>query len=283
MSTRKIEKIFRAKPTVEGAGVRLKRGFGYFEVPKFDPFLLFDDFTSEVGDDSYTLGFPMHPHRGIETVTYILDGEVQHKDSLGNHGSITKGDIQWMTAGSGIIHEEMPQKHPKGIKGFQLWVNLPQEHKLMSPRYQEIKGDDIPKVEEEGVTVKVIAGAYGNTLGPVKDLMVSPTYLDITLGERGPFKYETKEEDVFFIYVFEGRIALRDDRSEQWVGEGDIGLLTPGKKFECTGGKDGVRFLLIGGKPIGEAVAWRGPIVMNTDDELEVAFAEVQNGTFVKK
>ena len=283
MNVRKIERIFPAKATLEGAGVHLKRGFGYFEVPKFDPFLLFDDFTSEEGDDSYTVGFPMHPHRGIETVTYILHGEVQHKDSMGNHGSIKDGDVQWMTAGSGIVHEEMPQKHERGIKGFQLWVNLPKKDKMMNPRYQEIKSPEIRIVKEENKMIKVIAGRYKEAQGPVKDLMVSPTYLDITLKPNTEFSYETEEDLNFFVYGVEGSLVQKEEGNESWIHESDIALLSKGTQFSCQAGKDGARFLLIGGRPIDEPVAWQGPIVMNTDEELEVAFAEYRTGTFVKK
>ncbi len=278
---RKISKVFRLNQTLEGAGVHLKRGFGYTEVPQFDPFLLFDDFSNTEAE-KYRAGFPMHPHRGIETVTYILEGEVAHRDSLGNKGVIGSGDVQWMTAGGGIVHEEMPVVHEGGIKGFQLWVNLPKDHKMMSPRYQEIKAIEIPKVAEEGVEVRVIAGEYKNVKGPVQDLMVSPTYLDVTLGERMSFSYPTNREDTFFIYVFEGRLALRDDRTESWLGEGDIGLLTKDFEVKCTGGKDGVRFLFIGGTPRNESVAWAGPIVMNTQTEIDLAFKEFREGTFIK-
>ena len=280
MSVRKIEKIYPVKETMEGAGVRLKRGFGYFETPKFDPFLLFDDFSSEDEND-YLLGFPMHPHRGIETVTYILKGKVNHRDSLGNAGSITKGDIQWMTAGSGIIHEEMPQRSEEGLQGFQLWVNLPKEHKMMNPRYQDIKGEDVKVVKEGAMEVKVVAGEYGGEKGPVKDLMVSSTYLDITLLKEMSFEFPTPSEHNFFIYVIEGSLGVGEDIKQRAV-ENNIALLEKGDSFKCNSEKDGVRFLLIGGKPIGEPVAWRGPIVMNTEDELEVAFAEYQNGTFIK-
>ncbi len=267
---------------LEGAGVSLKRGFGYAEVPKFDPFLLFDNFSNTEAE-KYRAGFPMHPHRGIETVTYILKGEVAHKDSLGNEGVIGAGDVQWMTAGSGIVHEEMPVIHDDGIQGFQLWVNLPQEHKMMHPRYQEIKATEIPKGSEEGIEVRVIAGEYKGVKGPVQDLMVSPTYLDVTLGERVPFSYPTKREDAFFIYVFQGRLALRDDRTESWLGEGDIGLLTKDFEVKGTGGKDGTRFLLIGGTPLNESVVWYGPMVMNTDAEIQTALKELKDGMFIKK
>lgn len=279
---RKVERIYRMTPAIEGAGVHLKRGFSNQEVEKFDPFLLFDDF-SNTDPQSYTAGFPSHPHRGIETVTYILKGEVQHKDSLGNAGSITEGEIQWMTAGSGIVHGEMPISHPEGIQGFQLWVNLPKSKKMMSPRYQEIKSADIPVVTEESVTIKVISGEYKGTKGPIEDLMVAPTYLDVTVGSRIPFSFPTNRDETFFVYVFEGRISLRDDRSETWVGEGDIALLTNDSQVSVSGGKDGARFLLIGGKPLKEPIAWHGPIVMNTEEEVQTALQELRNGSFIKK
>lgn len=278
---RKIQKIYRTTPTMEGAGVHLNRGFGYNEVKAFDPFLLFDDF-SNTNPDFYKAGFPLHPHRGIETVTYILKGEVKHKDSLGNEGSIKAGEVQWMTAGSGIVHEEMPIVHEEGIQGFQLWVNIPAKDKMMYPRYQEIKSAEIQSVKEEGVEVRVIAGEYKGVKGPVQDLMVSPTYFDVTLGERVPFSFKTEREDTFFIYVFEGRLSLRDDRTESWIGTGDIGLLTHDYDLTVGGGKDGARFLLIGGTPLNESIAWHGPIVMNTDEEIKVALEDLQNGTFIK-
>lgn len=278
---RKIQRIYRTTPTMEGAGVHLNRGFGYNEVKAFDPFLLFDDF-SNTNPDFYKAGFPLHPHRGIETVTYILKGEVKHKDSLGNEGSIKASEVQWMTAGSGIVHEEMPIVHEEGIQGFQLWVNIPAVHKMMHPRYQEIKSAEIESAKEEGVEVRVIAGEYKGVKGPVQDLMVSPTYLDVTLGERVPFSFKTERDDTFFIYVFEGRLSLRDDRTESWIGTGDIGLLTHDYELTVGGGKDGARFLLVGGTPLNESVAWHGPIVMNTDEEIKVALEDLQNGTFIK-
>ncbi len=279
---RKIQKIYRTTPTLEGAGVHLMRGFGGPELAKlFDPFLLFDDF-SNIDADAYKLGFPLHPHRGIETVTYILKGEVHHKDSMGNEGSIRDGEIQRMTAGSGILHEEMPVVHEGGVQGFQLWVNIPQKDKMMLPRYQEIKNSEIPVIQEEDKEVHIIAGEYKHTKGPVQDLMVSPTYFDIKLGERTLFSFPTNREDTFFVYVFEGRISIRDDRTESWVGEGDIGLLTNDFDFTCAGGKDGARFLLIGGKPLHEPIAWYGPIVMNTDEEIQEAMDDLNKGEFIK-
>ncbi len=278
---RKLEKVYRTISAIEGAGVHLKRGFSNTEAELFDPFLLFDDFSNTEAKD-YERGFPGHPHRGIETVTYILKGEVEHKDSLGNAGSIKENEIQWMTAGSGILHDEMPIVHKEGIQGFQLWINLPRAHKMMSPRYQEIKSGEIPLVKGDGIEVRVIAGVHMDVTGPVQDLMVSPTYLDVTLGERAPFVFPTHEDDTFFVYVFKGRISLRDDRSESWLGEGEIGLLTHDTKFACAGGKDGARFLLIGGKPLKEPIAWYGPIVMNTEEEIKTALEELRTGKFIK-
>lgn len=279
---RKIQRTFPLQPTIEGAGVHLKRGFSNREVELFDPFLLFDDF-SNTETSAYTPGFPMHPHRGMETVTYLLKGEVVHKDSMGNVGSIGAGDVQWMTAGSGIVHEEMPVAHDEGIQGFQLWINLPSADKMMSPRYQEIKNTEIPEVAEGGISVRVIAGHYKDTQGPVQDLMVSPTYLDVTLDPLTQFSFPTLFEENFFVYAVKGRLMVRDDRSELWVGEGSIGLLSHDTQFSCTAGKDGVQFLLIGGKPLNESISWSGPIVMNTEEELENAFKELKEGTFIKK
>jgi redox-sensitive bicupin YhaK (pirin superfamily) len=278
---RKIEKIYKMHETLEGAGVHLKRGFSYAEAQAFDPFLLFDDFSNTEAD-AYRAGFPQHPHRGMETVTYLLKGEVKHRDSLGNEGSITAGDVQWMTAGSGIVHEEMPVVHEGGIRGFQLWVNLPAKDKMMTPRYQEIKASEIPVVETPEATVRVIAGEYEDVEGPVQDLMVSPTYFDVTLNARMQTTFSTLAEDNFFAYVIGGRLGVRDDRSEDWVGEGELVHFTHDTKLMCTGGKDGVRFLLIGGKPLREPVVGHGPIVMNTEAEIQQAFADMQDGTFVK-
>jgi len=279
---RTIEKRIVAKEVLEGAGVRLHRGFSYDGAKDFDPFLLFDDFTNQEAD-AYKAGFPTHPHRGIETVTYMLKGNVNHKDSLGNAGTIGAEDVQWMTAGGGIVHEEMPQVSDGGIQGFQLWVNLPAKDKMMAPRYQEIKADDIPVVKDEVATVRVIAGEYKDAKGPVRDLMVTPTYFDISLTAREEFAHKTPSSDTFFVYVFEGRLAVRDGRSEEWVSAGEIALLTNDSQVAFTGGKDGARFLLIGGTPLHEPVAWAGPIVMNTEEELKQAFKELQDGTFIKK
>lgn len=280
MLSRTIKQIFLAKQTLEGAGVHLKRGFGYHEVPAFDPFLLFDDFSSLNARD-YLPGFPWHPHRGIETVTYILSGEVEHQDSMGNKGSIKKGDVQWMTAGSGIIHQEMPREHKGGINGFQLWVNLPQAHKMMVPRYQEIVGETIPFVERGGITVKVIAGEYQGTTGPVSDLMVNPTYLDVTLPRGKKFSYRVPKDHTVLLYVIEGGIVVGDETTES-VSAGNIILLEYGDEVICVARNSDSQFLVITGEPIGESVAWYGPIVMNTEDEIKLALEEYQNGTFVK-
>lgn len=280
MSYRTVQKIFPTVPTIEGAGVYLKRGFGFHEVPQFDPFLLFDDFSNTEAAH-YRAGFPVHPHRGMETVTYIKKGEVRHRDSLGSNGSIGAGDVQWMTAGSGIVHEEMPVVHDEGIQGFQLWVNLPQTHKMMSPRYQDIRAHEIPVVTETGKEVRVIAGVYGNAQGPVQDLMVSPTYFDVTLDAGASFSIPTDPEENFFVYVYEGSITCGDDHLTT-VSGGEIALLTSGSECVVTGGVKGANFLLIGGKPLKEPIVWHGPIVMNTQDEIKTALAELQNGTFIK-
>ncbi len=280
MILRTVQKIFPVVPTIEGAGVSLKRGFGFHEVTDFDPFLLFDDFsnTEAVG---YRAGFPVHPHRGMETVTYIKKGEVRHRDSLGSNGSIGAGDVQWMTAGSGIVHEEMPVVHEEGIQGFQLWVNLPSAHKMMAPRYQDIRAHEIPVVTEIGNVVRVIAGVYGNAHGPVQDLMVTPTYLDVTLDAGTSFSILTDPEENFFVYVYGGSLSSGGENGAT-VNEGEIALLTRGDECTVSAGEHGARFLLIGGKPLNEPIAWHGPIVMNTHEEIKTALEELQNRTFIK-
>lgn len=279
MKIRTIKKLFPAQLTLEGAGVRLHRGFGYREVPLFDPFLLLDDFGSNDPDD-YLAGFPWHPHRGIETVTYVIKGKVEHQDSLGNKGVINDGDIQWMTAGSGIIHQEMPQRYEGATKAFQLWVNLPKTHKMMPPRYRGITGKEIPVVEDDTARVKVIAGKYRNTGGVVTDLVVPTTYLDIELKKGREFTYEVPAEFNLFLYVFEGVITVEDHEP---VGESIVVLTNDGDtaKVRTTGGP--ARFILVAGMPLREPVAWYGPMVMNTDAEIKQALEEFRNGTFVKK
>ncbi len=275
--TRRIEKLFTVKETLEGAGVHLHRGFGYSELPLFDPFLLFDDFSSRQPSD-YLPGFPLHPHRGIETVTYILNGDVIHKDSMGNTGTISKGDIQWMTAGSGIVHEEMPHGN-EGLIGFQLWVNLPSEHKMMSPRYQEIKATEIPTISQDGINLHVIAGSFAGTKGPIEDIMANPNYFDIKLSPRAHITIPVKDGDTCFIYLFEGSITTDSSTHDK----GKILLYeSAGNEIIVATGETGARFLFVSGTPLNEPIAWHGPIVMNTDEEISVALYDLRNGTFIK-
>ncbi|MCJ7471335.1 MAG: pirin family protein [Actinobacteria bacterium] len=277
---RKIRSIFSGKPTYEGAGVKLKRLFGYNEIPIFDPFLLLDDFGS-TNPEEYIAGFPWHPHRGIETVTYMIHGIVSHSDSLGNKGDIEGGQVQWMTAGSGIIHQEMPQKQDDFLRGLQLWVNLPSKYKMISPRYQDIKDSDIfPVKEKNGVQVKVIAGLYKGTRGPVKEIICDPQYLDVWIPPQKVFNLSQEKENTVFIYVINGEGYF--DITQKEFLEGQLGLFGKGEEVQVTSGKHGVRFILISGKPIGEPITWRGPIVMNSEEELDQAFEEYRNGSFIK-
>jgi len=282
MSTyRKIQKIINSKPTSDGAGVKLNRVFGYYEVPQLDPFLLLDDFGSDNPDD-YIAGFPMHPHRGIETVTYMLSGEVEHSDSLGNKGVVKSGDVQWMTAGSGIIHQEMPERVKGKMRGFQLWLNLPTKHKMMAPRYQDVKKEEIPEFSPvKGVQVKVICGEMNGNKGPVQDLVVDAEYLDISLDSHTQFEKATKKGNKVFAYVYEG-LGYFDEEKEQQIQKGQLVIFEDGDKIKIQTADDPVRLLLISGKPLNEPIAWRGPIVMNTDEELHVAFREYHEGTFIK-
>ncbi len=265
---REVIKVFQARPTIEGAGVMLKRGFGFSEVPLFDPFLLLDHFGSENPDD-YLAGFPWHPHRGIETVTYMLNGEVEHSDSIGNKGVISSGDVQWMTAGCGIVHQEMPRPYEGRMAGFQLWINLPAAGKMIGPRYQEIRKGDIPEVTlDNGVIIKVICGEVNGVRGPVKDIVVVPEYLDIIVPERTEFNYTLKEQNTVLAYVFEGKGTF----GQRVVEEEHCVLFNKGPAISVIAEDKLLRFLLISGKPLEEPVAWRGPIVMNTDKELDSAF-----------
>jgi quercetin 2,3-dioxygenase len=273
---RTVRRILESKATIEGAGVKLKRVFGYNEVPLFDPFLLLDHFGSEDPQD-YIKGFPWHPHRGIETVTYMLNGEVEHGDSMGNSGVIRSGDIQWMTAGSGIIHQEMPRRYDGTMQGFQLWVNLPAENKMIAPRYCGITKEQIPIVERDGTEIKAIAGNIDGTKGPVKDLMVDVEYFDIKLAPGKAFEHETERNWSVFVYVFEGSGFLED----QFIESQQCAMLGKGDSVKL-GTEHGVRFLFVSGNPLDEPVAWGGPIVMNTQDELEKAFRELRQGTFIK-
>ncbi|NTW32937.1 MAG: pirin family protein [Bacteroidetes bacterium] len=282
MILRKIKKIYKSQPTLEGAGVFLHRVFSNPQVPEFDPFLLFDDFSSDE-KSKYIKGFPWHPHRGIETITYILEGSVEHADSMGNQGIISKGDVQWMTAGSGIIHQEMPLGNEKNrMCGFQLWANLPASHKMMSPRYREVKSNEIPEVTtDNGTKIKIISGTYNNVSGPVKDIITEPEYLDMSMPSDSSFIHTTKRDNTVFIYIFEGAVCVANNE-ETIITKGSAILFEKGESIKVISKNEKSRFLLISGKPIGEPIAWYGPIVMNTEDELMLAFDEYQNGTFIK-
>jgi redox-sensitive bicupin YhaK (pirin superfamily) len=278
---RTVSGILSSRPTLEGAGVHLTRAFGNYEVPFLDPFLLLDDFHSTNPRD-YILGFPWHPHRGIETVTYMIRGSVDHGDSMGNVGTIGSGDVQWMTAGSGIIHQEMPRPYDGMMQGFQLWVNLPSSKKMMGPRYRGITDKQIPiTTPSRGVGIRVIAGKAGRVEGPVKDLVVEAEYLDVDLKTHAEFEHQIRKGDKAFAYVFEGQ-GFFDPDSRYPVANENLIIFGDGDHIVSRAGKDGMRFLLVSGRPIGEPVAWRGPIVMNTEKELDIAFEEYWNGKFIK-
>lgn len=278
---RKIDKVLKSKPTMEGAGVKLKRAFGYHELPLLDPFLLLDHFGSDRPED-YMAGFPRHPHRGIETVTYMLSGAVEHGDSLGNSGTIHSGDIQWMTAGSGIIHQEMPEKHDGLMQGFQLWVNLPRADKMMAPRYRDIKREDIPVIQRPGgVTIKVISGQVDGVSGPVRDIVVDIEYLDVTLPPDFEWQHDIKKGYKAFAYVITGSGLFAPGMKEP-VGHEHLVIYGEGGGAAIASRDNELRFLLVSGQPLGEPTAWGGPIVMNTQAELDLAFKEFQEGTFIK-
>jgi redox-sensitive bicupin YhaK (pirin superfamily) len=298
-NVRRIKKIFKSKPTLEGAGVHLKRAFGFYELPGLDPFLLLDDFHSNHPDD-YIKGFPWHPHRGIETITYVLYGKVEHGDSMGNKGVIDSGDVQWMTAGSGIIHQEMPKGREDGwMWGFQLWANLPASHKMMDPRYRDVKRNQIPEITlNHDVKVKIICGEVNGVKGPVQDIVIDPEYLDITIPAKSHFTYPVKRGHTVFAYVIEGKAYFdqgRDSHVHEVEGANDFDpkrgrlmgsenliLFDDGDEVAISTDEEPVRFLFISGKPIGEPVAWYGPIVMNNQEELRIAFEEYEKGTFIK-
>ena len=300
MSIRPVIHEAKAMPTMEGAGVHLHRAFGFQNPEQMDPFLLFDDFRNDRPEDFYR-GFPWHPHRGIETITYVLAGSVDHGDSLGNVGTLRGGDVQWMTAGRGILHQEMPKGNAKGqMHGFQLWANLPGSMKMTAPRYQDVKGRDIPEImDDDGTVVKVIVGSFWGKTGPVDGIAADPQYLDIYVppGLRKVFKVDTYRRA--FAYVFDGSGSFRDASRPRGVllekevaGQelnirdlsGDRTLIQFGTGDEVTvqAGDNGIRFLLISGAPIQEPVAWHGPIVMNTQAELQQAMADLRNGTFIQ-
>jgi len=300
MSIRPVTSTSRAQPTMEGAGVHLHRAFGFQNPEQMDPFLLFDDFRNDTPRD-YLKGFPWHPHRGIETITYVLAGAVEHGDSLGNRGTLRGGDVQWMTAGSGILHQEMPLGNAKGqMHGFQLWANLPASLKMTAPRYQDVKGRDLPEIlEDDGTVVKIIVGSFRGRTGPVDGIAADPLYLDIFVpeGRKKRFAIDTRRQA--FAYVFEGSASFRDADTPKGVllekeiagrevnirdlsGNRTLVQFGAGDEVEVTAGADGVRFLLVAGAPIQEPVAWHGPIVMNTQIELQQAMKELRNGTFIK-
>jgi redox-sensitive bicupin YhaK (pirin superfamily) len=296
---RKIRKVLISQPTLEGAGVHLRRGFGFREVPLFDPFLMFDDFRQD-DPAKYLPGFPWHPHRGIETITYMIRGTAEHGDSLGHAGVIGPGDVQWMTAGSGIIHQEMPKGGPGGrMGGFQLWANLPASQKMRDPRYRDVKKADIPEIAlPDGVTVRVVCGSVGKTRGPVRDIVIDPEYLDVAMPPQARFVHPTRAGHTVIAYVFEGEGCFSDASApssypvepasdfdlERKTVQGDhaVVLYDDGAEIAVTTEDSAVRFLFISGRPLGEPVAWRGPIVMNTPEELQTAFREYRDGTFLK-
>ena len=275
---RLVAGTFKATEVLEGAGVRLHRGFSNREASRFDPFLLFDDFSSSI-PEHYLAGFPWHPHRGMETVTYILDGAVRHKDSLGNEGVIENGALQWMTAGSGIIHEEMPES-PHGIRGFQLWVNLPKDKKMSAPRYQDLKGKAIPDVVlAPGALARVIAGEIAGVKGPLESIAGNPLYLDITLEANREVSVPVPTGHTAFIYIVEGAVEIHQ---VGYAPQTIVLFEREGELVTARAGSAGARFLLIAGAPLGEPIAWHGPIVMNTDEELLQAFTDLNQGTFIK-
>jgi quercetin 2,3-dioxygenase len=298
MSIRPVKRIARSTPTMEGAGVKLHRAFGFGTTDEFDPFLLLDDFRNERPED-YLAGFPWHPHRGIETVTYVLAGTVEHGDSLGNRGKMGSGDVQWMTAGRGILHQEMPQGDERGrMHGFQLWANLPSALKMTAPRYQDIPAIEIPDiVDDDGTRVRVICGEFWGKRGPVDGIAADPRYLDVSVpaGRRKTLRVETGRHA--FAYVFEGSGTFRDSSQpfgvltekegsdavvRESTGNRSLVVFDRGDEITVTAAEEGIRFLLVSGKPIEEPVAWYGPIVMNTNAELQQAVAELRNGTFIR-
>lgn len=276
---RQIQQIFHGEKVIEGAGVHLRRVFGFSNPELFDPFLLLDDFRSPNRKD-FIKGFPWHPHRGIETITYVLQGDVEHGDSLGNKGIISSGEVQWMTAGSGIIHQEMPKGDEDGeLQGFQLWANLPAASKMMPPRYRGIISSDIPKVERnDGTVIRIIAGTIDGIKGPVDDIIIDPEYLDCTVPSNKSFNYPTKRGYTVFIYCIGGFGSVNDTS----VADGDLVLFADGDEIVLQSGDVPFRFLLCSGNPIKEPIAWRGPIVMNTEAELDLAFSELRDEKFIK-
>jgi len=300
MSIRPVKRLVKAKPALEGVGVHLRRAFGFDNTSDFDPFLLLDDFRNDVPED-YLVGFPWHPHRGIETITYVLAGSVEHGDSMGNKGAIAAGDVQWMTAGRGIIHQEMPKgDHAGRMHGFQLWANLPSSQKMTDPRYQEVKALDIPEVkDDDGTHVRVVCGTFWGATGPVDGIAADPIYLDVSIapGRRKILPMETTRQS--FAYVFAGTgkfcnasaplavpteaVRWADTSPPSQADNRSLVLFDRGDEIMVQAGDDGIRFLLVSGHPLQEPVAWYGPIVMNTQEQLQKAFDELQEGTFLKR
>jgi redox-sensitive bicupin YhaK (pirin superfamily) len=299
MSVRPVKRLLSTKPTLEGAGVRLQRAFGFGNTTDFDPFLLLDDFRNDNPKD-YLAGFPWHPHRGIETITYVLAGTVEHGDSLGNRGNLGSGDVQWMTAGSGILHQEMPKGDPAGrMHGFQLWANLPAAHKMMQPRYRGVKSAEIPEVTDAGgAKIRIIAGETGGAIGPIRDVVTAPEYLDVSLAPGQKFKHRTPRGHTLIAYVIGGKGVFCNQKDpysyesegenyfdmqrERLIGDRHLVLFGDGDEVVVSAEEEPARFLLMSGKPLGEPIAWYGPIVMNTQEELRVAFDELQGETFIK-
>jgi redox-sensitive bicupin YhaK (pirin superfamily) len=300
MSIRPVKRIVQSQPTMEGAGVRLRRAFGFGDPTEHDPFLMLDDFRNDRPED-YEAGFPWHPHRGIETITYVLAGTVDHADSLGNRGSLGAGDVQWMTAGRGILHQEMPHGDPAGrMHGFQLWANLPASLKMTAPRYQDVPGAEIPEVvDDDGTVVRIICGEFWGKRGPVDGIAADPRYLDVSVppGRRKTLQVETERSA--FAYVFAGSGTFADASEPHGVltekeiegreilirertGNRSLVLFDRGDEVTVQAGEEGIRFLLVSGKPIREPVAWYGPIVMNTQAEIRQAVRELQSGTFIR-
>lgn len=299
MSLRPVRKLSKAKPTIEGAGVQLHRAFGFGDPREVDPFLLLDDFRNDRPEE-YLAGFPWHPHRGIETITYVLAGTVEHADSIGNRGVISPGDIQWMTAGRGILHQEMPKGDERGrMHGFQLWANLPSTLKMTDPRYQEVHSGDIPEVtEDDGTKARIICGDFWGKRGPVEGIASDPVYIDVFVppGKRKTIPVEMRSQAFAYVFAGDGKfcnaskpLAVPTEGSGWFeatppttADNRSLILFDTGDEISVEAGGDGVRFLLVSGKPLREPVAWYGPIVMNTQKELQVAFDELNNGTFLK-
>jgi redox-sensitive bicupin YhaK (pirin superfamily) len=300
MSIRPIKRLSQSKPTLEGAGVHLRRAFGFGNTSDFDPFLLLDDFRNDIPDD-YLAGFPWHPHRGIETITYVLAGTVEHGDSLGNHGSIGAGDIQWMTAGRGIIHQEMPKGDKVGqMHGFQLWANLPSALKMTAPRYQEVKSPEIPEVtDDDGTKARIVCGSFWGKRGPIEGIAADPVYVDITVppGKRKVIPVETTRHAFAYVFAGSGKfcnaskplavptegVKWLDTAPPTQADNRSLILFDSGDEVAVQAGDEGIRFLLVSGKPLQEPVAWYGPIVMNTQAQLQEAYEELREGTFLKK